>query len=600
MSDTLPGAAPLSFSEFAPMTTAEWQARLARDLKGAAPDTLRWTLPDQRLTLEPFYHREALTDLGGAAGPLVGPQSTRSFLNLPVLQVPADADGTLQIEQAADALARGADGIHFELVGDPAAFAVSYLAERLPLADTFLGFTVCQGPVPFLEQLTKASPLPGSLRGFLRFSPASVPEGAELPDFQPALRQCLRLSRPYPDFRPLAINNTFFGNRGATTTQQVGFSLNTAATLLTEIPDGDISTAEVAAALHLHTAVGPSFFVEIAKLRAFRRLWATLLHGFGLPANAALTLPIYASTSSWFLTTLDPHVNLLRHTTEALSAVLGGASAISVGTFDGLFAAPNEFSRRLARNLPVLLREEAGLGKVQDPSAGSYFVETLTDELARAAWATFQRVEAAGGLPAARGLVIEEIRRVTLGTFNRIATGQQIIIGTNRFQNPQERFDFKPKQLLRSQSFDTTRASYPSEVLRLATALHFERREKQNKKAALVLLGAETNHHILESFLALLPTQDQPSALPQMPENTLSLLFSTAEEAVLMYATPAQFGRLARVVQGISMEESGFVAPALLTSDLATMQEAIRIFGIKEFTVEGYRTEDVLARLQGR
>ena len=131
-------------------------------------------------------------------------------------------------------------------------------------------------------------------------------------------------------------------------------------------------------------------------------------------------------------------------------------------------------------------------------------------------------------------------------------------------------------------------------------ALHFERREKQSKQAALVLLGAETNRHILESFLALLPAQDKPSQLPDMPEGNLSLLFSSPQEAVLMYATPTQFGRLARVVQGISMEESGFIAPALLTADLATMQEAMRVFGVREFTVEGYRTEDVLARLQGR
>ncbi len=114
------------------------------------------------------------------------------------------------------------------------------------------------------------------------------------------------------------------------------------------------------------------------------------------------------------------------------------------------------------------------------------------------------------------------------------------------------------------------------------------------------MLGAETNQQILESFLALLPAQDQPARLPELPEGMLSLLFSSPQEAVLMYATPAQFGRLARVVQGVSMEEFGFVPPALLTADLATMQEAIRVFGIREFTVEGYHTEEVLARLQGR
>ena len=599
MSDTPPGAVPLSFAEFAPLTTTEWQAQLARDLKGADPATLRWPLPDQPgLTLEPFYHREALTALGGAPAPLARPAAT--CLNLPALTVPAGTDGRLQIEQAADALARGADGIHFELSGDPAAFAVAYLAERLPLAGTFVGFSVKQGAEALLARLAEASPDAGGLCGFLRFAPTLSPEGAALREFWGQLRGCVRLARPYPGFRALAVNGTFFGSHGATPVQQLAFGLNTAAALLAEVPDEDLTVAEVAAALHLHLAVGTSFFVEIAKLRALRRLWATLLHGFGLPAGGEFSLPIYAATSSWTRTTLDPQSNLLRHTTEALSALLGGADAITVAPFDCLYAAPNEFASRLARNLPLLLRDEAGLDRVQDPAAGSYFIETLTDELARAAWTTFQRIEEGGGLPAGRGVVIDEIRRVSLLTFNRIATGQQIIIGTNRFQNPHERFDFKPKQLLRSQEFDTTRAAYPSEVLRLATALHFERREKQSKQAALVMLGAETNRHILESFLALLPAREQPVRMPETPEGTLSLLFSTPEEAVLMYATPAQFGRLVRVVQGISMEESDFVAPALLTADLATMQEAIRVFGVREFTVDGYRTEEVLSRLQGR
>lgn len=599
MSDLPPGAAPLSFREFAPVSTAEWQARLARDLKGADPATLRWPLPDlDGLTLEPFYHREALAALGHFPTPLA--RLDASCLNLPALPVPAGADGRLQIEQAADALARGADGIHFELLGDPAEFAVTYLAGRLPLTATFLGFTVLQGADQLLQRLAQASPAPGGLRGLLRFAPGAVPEGAEVASYREVLRRCVRLARPYPAFRAVAVNGAFFGSHGATAVQQLAFSLNTAAALLAELPDGDITPAEAAAALHLHVGVGTGFFVEIAKLRALRRLWATLLHGFGLPSEGALRLPIYASTSSWTRTTLDPHSNLLRHTTEALSAVLGGADAVTVAPFDALYAAPNEFSARLARNLPLLLRDEAGLGRVQDPAAGSYFIETLTDELARAGWATFQRVEAAGGLPAARGLVMEEIRKASLATFNRIAIGQQVIVGTNRFQNPHEHFDFKPKQLLRSKDFDTTRAAYPSEVLRLATAIHFERREKQNKKAALVLLGAETNRHILESFLALLPARERPATLPEAPEGTLSLLYSSPEEATLMYATPAQFGRLARVVQGVSMEKVEYVPPALLTADLATLQEAVRVFGLREFTVEGYRTEEVLSRLQGR
>jgi methylmalonyl-CoA mutase len=186
--------------------------------------------------------------------------------------------------------------------------------------------------------------------------------------------------------------------------------------------------------------------------------------------------------------------------------------------------------------------------------------------------------------------------------FKRIATGQDVVVGTNRFQNPNEKFDFQPKQLLRSRDFDTTRATYPSEVLRLATALHFERRSNKDKQATLVLLGgARVNEDIAEAFWHVLHP-GQPNAQAPMPDiapDSYSVLFSKPEEATLMYATPTQFDQLARVVQQVPANHR-FEIPSLINSDLATLLEAVRVFGFKEFVVEGHHTEEVLARLQGR
>jgi len=593
MSDT-PTAPPVSFADFPAVTTAEWQARLIRDLKGQDPTTLRWPLPDG-FAVEPFYHREALTALGGPPAPLPHPVSP--WLNVPALTVPS-GDGRPEIDQAAAALTNGADGIHF-ILPDASAFDVAYLAGQLPLARTFIGYTVADKPEVLLSQLVDAAP-GTALRGFLRFAPGPVPEGAELADYRTSLRRCVRLTTAMPDFRALAVNGAFFGNRGATTTQQIAYTLSTAAALLAELPDAETTAAEVAAALHLHVAITPSYFPEIAKLRALRRLWATLLHGFGLPASLNGSLRIHAATATWTMTTLDPHTNLLRHTTEAMSAVLGGADSLSVAPFDALFAEANDFSGRLARNLSVLLREESGLGKVQDPAAGSYFIETLTDQLAQEAWTLFQQTEAAGGLPAVRGKVLEEIKAVSAETFRRIASGQQVIVGTNRFQNAKEQFSFHPKKLLRSPDFDVTRAAYPTEVLRLATAMHFERREKKSKRAAVVLLGTNTNQVIVETFVQMLQPHERPEIAASHPLGTLSLLYSSPEEATLMYATPEQFQKFARFIYQIPHEKQHFIPPALLSSDMATLHEAVRVFGFQEMKVQGYTTEEVLARLQGR
>jgi methylmalonyl-CoA mutase len=592
MSDT-PHFAPVTFSEFEPVTTAAWQARIARDLKGADPAALRWLTPDG-FTLEPFYHREALDVLPEQPAPQLHATTGNRWRNVPAYAVPALDNGHEAIRRAAEGLTRGAEGAHFVLA-DAAAFDVEFLHEQLPLADTYVGYTLTAGPAALVRQLLETgTPL---LRGFLQFDPIAN----HLPDFPGQLRELrevLRLTKGMPDFRGLTLDVAYYGNRGATASQQIAFGLAAAASYLSELPDETLTAADVAAALRVHTATNPNYFFELAKLRALRRVWGTLCHAYGLPPEAA-QVPILAETASWSQTTLDSHTNLLRVTTEAMSAVLGGADVLSVRPFDALYQAPNEFSDRLARNLSILLREEAGLGAVADPAAGSYYLETLTDTLAREAWALFQRLEAEGGLPAAIGIALQELHQAAQTQFQRIANGEQVVVGTNKFQNPKENFSFNPKKLLRSREFDSTRATYPSEVLRLATSLHFERRERKKKRAAVVLLGTHTNQHILESFLRLLPAAERPELRESHPQGTLSVLFSSSEEATLMYATPEQFGRLSRYIYNVP-NDVPFVPPALLTADLANLQEAVRVFGFQEFTVHGYSTEDVLARLQGK
>lgn len=607
MSDS-PRPTPVSFAEFEPLTTAAWQQRIARDLKGADPADLRWETPEG-LTLEPFYHREALNALGQEPAPQVRPlrrAAPNGWRNLPPVLVPGGHDGHAAVDHARRAVQNGADGVHFD-IAEPEGFDVGYLAATLPLAEGIYGFTVQRQPEEFVQRLLEATS--GTmLRGFLRYAPGQTTSPDDYAMLVHSLRRCVQLTRHLPEFFPLAVNGQFFNGRGATAVQELAYALNTAAVFLDNIPsdDLDLDVTTIASALHVHVGIGPSYFVEMAKVRALRRLWATLLHAFGVRPEVAATLRIHASTSSWTQTTLDPHTNLLRATTEAMSAVLGGADSVSVAPYDSLFAAPNEFSARLARNIPVILREEAYLDRVADPAAGSYFIETLTDQLAREAWALFQQTEASGGLLVNRGKVLESIRLATMNQFRRIATGEQVIVGTNLFQNLQEQFNYDPKKLLRSRQFDTSRAAYPSEVLRLATAMHFIRKEQKKKKAALVLLGTDTIQQIYQSFVRLLPAADRPemSALPAPGD--LSLLFSSAEEATLMSATPEQFQQFADFIRNRpddGEEDTAQLvqdAPVLLACDLPTMQDAVKYFGFKEFTVSGYSTDDVLARLQGR
>jgi methylmalonyl-CoA mutase len=607
MSDS-PRPTPVSFAEFEPLTTAAWQARIARDLKGADPADLRWETPDG-LTLEPFYHREALAALGEAPVPQVRPgrrPAPNAWRNMPTLLVPAEQDGRAAVDHAARALQSGADGIHFDLA-EADRFDLGYLAATIPLGSGIFGFTVSRHPDEFLRRLLEAT-AGTALRGFLRYSPGQGTSPDDYAMQTHAMLRCLQQTRHLPEFFPLAVNGAFFGSRGATAVQQLAYSLSIGAAYIDHLTseDLDLDATAVASAIHFHVSIGPSYFLEIAKLRALRRLWATVLHAFGVQPEVAATLRIHATTSSWTQTTLDPHTNMLRVTTEAMSAVLGGADSISVTPYDSLYAEHNEFSARIARNVPVILREEAYLDRVADPAAGSYFIETLTDQLAQEAWALFQQTEAAGGFLITRGKVMESVRLATMEQFRRIATGEEVIVGTNLFQNLREQFTFDPKKLLRSRQFDTTRAAYPSEVLRLATAMHFIRKEQKKKKAAVVLLGTDTIQQIYDSFVRLLPAEQRPAMTEVPAKGDLSLLFSSAEEATLMSARPEQFQQFADFIRnrpddseddGVQLQHD---APVLLACDLPTMQDAVKYFGFREFTVSGYSTDDVLARLQGR
>lgn len=597
MADT-PRPAPVSFPEFQPVSTEAWQERIRRDLKGADPATLAWQ-PAEGFVVQPFYHREALQALGSTPAPLVPgpPAPDRPWRNVPVVRVATQNRGHEAVDQARSALERGADGVHFMFSDDASAFDVAYLHSQLPLASTFIGYSLPHHPVGLLRRLLATSE---SLGGFLQFDPL-VHQPNELVMHLPELRTALKLTRPLPRFQALTIDAGYFGNRGGTTTQQLGYALSVAATYLHELPDAELSVADVAAATQLHVAIGTSYFLEIAKLRAVRRLWATLLHAYNLPPDAAPALRLHTSTSTWLQTTLDPHTNLLRFTTEAMAAVLGGATSLTVAPFDSLYREPGEFSERLARNLSIILREESQLGRVADPAAGSYYLETLTDTLARESWALFQATEAKGGLPKAWGSVLEELRAVSHQQFHRIATGEQVVVGTNRFTQEQEEFEFDPKKLLRSRHFDTTRATYPTEVLRLVTAMHFRRQLQQKQRAALVLLGQDANQAILNSFLKTLPTEERAALSPiEHPTNTLSVLYSTPESVTLMYATAEQYRALAREISTPDSADLSVHLPTLVAADVATMQAAVQRHGFREFRVDGYQIDTILARLQGK
>jgi methylmalonyl-CoA mutase len=197
---------------------------------------------------------------------------------------------------------------------------------------------------------------------------------------------------------------------------------------------------EVAAAqMWFSFNLGPQFFMEIAKLRAARMAWAHVAAAFGV-APADCGMQMHVRTSSYDMTGIDPYVNMLRATTEAMSGAIGGCQTMHVAPFDDVIRQPDEFSRRIARNVQVLLREESYLHRVADPAGGSWLVESLTEEIASASWKLFQEIEAEGGLQEAllKGSVQRRIAATAARRAEAVAGRKDVVVGVTTYANTGE------------------------------------------------------------------------------------------------------------------------------------------------------------------
>lgn len=244
-----------------------------------------------------------------------------------------------------------------------------------------------------------------------------------------------------PAVRTVGLDATTWADAGGTAVHELAFALAAASATLGALADRGVSVQHAASKIQCRFAIGPQFFMEIAKFRALRGLWSRLLKGYGIEPTADLMPAVHARTGRWNKTVHDAHVNMLRVTTEALSAVLGGVESLHIAPYNEVSGETDEISRRIARNVHVLLAEEFSFTEVADAAGGSWYVEKLTDELARKAWALFQEIESGGGFCAAlragkpQAMVAKAAEEKSAALDQRRAG----LIGTNLFPNLAEK-----------------------------------------------------------------------------------------------------------------------------------------------------------------
>ncbi len=415
--------------EFPPVGNAEWQAAIARDLKGVDPEKRLTWRTDEGMAVKPFYRAEDLKNLAWvdvAPGEFPYRRSARSEGDWRIREEidAADAETANRLAQAA--VAAGAECIAF--LGIPVENA-EQLEKLLADLDAI--------PVHFARADER-------LIRMLMERQSKSPGAAEIStgcDALASLDFAAEIVRAAPSgFVPFVIHGEAFADAGATAVEEIGFALAAGVDLLARLAErgGEIDCA--AAAVEFGFAIGSNYFFEIAKLRAFRMEWARVVQSFGGSRQAAKAR-IAARTSQWNKTVYDPHVNILRATTEAMAAVLGGADAVTVTPFDACTKAPDEASQRLARNTQLLLKHEAWLGRVADAGGGSYALETITDFLAHEGWKAMQEIEARGGFlkAQAEGSIAQALERSLKAREQAVATRKRVLVGTNHFANPAER-----------------------------------------------------------------------------------------------------------------------------------------------------------------
>lgn len=242
-----------------------------------------------------------------------------------------------------------------------------------------------------------------------------------------------------PQVTTLPIYEKPWHNGGADSALGLGLCLAAGVNTLRAMEQRGLEPDLVHPRLRFRMIMGPDFFMEIAKLRALRLLWSDIASACGCSPECSRVL-VHARTSIRSYSALDPHVNMLRAVTMAMSAVLGGADSLHVDPFDAVDSLPDQFSRRIARNVQLILAEECHFDQVADPAGGSWYVEKLTADLAARAWEIFREIEAAGGVVAAlkSGLVQAKVAAAAELRRERLATGKDVLVGTTRFANPQE------------------------------------------------------------------------------------------------------------------------------------------------------------------
>ena len=488
------------FSEFQAPTTQEWLDKIEVDLKGADfQKRLVWRT-NEGFNVQPFYRREDLKDLKAVdslPGEFPFVRGNKTDNNLWFVRQDIDAeDAKAANAKALDILNKGVDSLGFKIPGgNVSKETIATLLDGILPQYVELNFQTCQRHCVELAEILvayfkeKGYPM-ADLKGSINFDPISkiLCKGKDTSAALQFAKPLIEALKELPGYKCINVNSAALNNAGAYIYQELGYALAWGAEYLNILTEAGVEATEAAKRIKFNMGVSDNYFMEIAKFRAARMLWAQIVKQYEPKCDCACQMHVCAYTSEYNQTLFDSYVNLLRSQTETMSAAIANVDSIVVTPFDKPYETPTEFAERIARNQQLLLKEEAHFDKLVDVAGGSYTIEHLTDAIAKEGWKLFLAVEEAGGFlaEALKGNIVNAVNASNDKRHADAARRKEFILGTNQFPNFTEKSDGKqPLGPVCCCSTATTETELPAlnkarlasefETLRLAT----EKAEKQ-------------------------------------------------------------------------------------------------------------------------
>jgi methylmalonyl-CoA mutase len=442
------------FTEFPPVTTEKWEEVIKADLKGADYEKKLIWKSNEGIRVKPYYRSEDIPGspyLKSLPGNYPYVRGNKADANTWEIRQDIEVSEISSANKAAlEAIQNGCTSIAFLFGGKKLSKTdFSKLVQGIEIGCINFNIADCSNSSEVLdfinEEVSKKGYAKEKMQGSVSSNPLTILSSTgnwnESAEMNAAYELIQKAEKNLPAYHTLNIDGYIFQEAGSSIVQEIAYSLSMATEYLNRFTEKGLKPEEIVKHIRFNFSVSSNYFMEIAKIRAFRVLWANLVKAYNVSDENLAKAFVHSSTTGWNMTIYDAYVNVLRATTESMSAIIAGTDSLSVKPFDAIYKNPNEFSYRIARNIQIILKEEAYFDKVVDPSSGSYYIENLTDSIATEAWRLFQKIENEGGYLSAleKGSIQADIEAVASKKSAAIASRRDTLLGTNQYPNFNEK-----------------------------------------------------------------------------------------------------------------------------------------------------------------